>query len=226
MIETNNIYKNKFNISEIFYSIQGEGSRAGIPCVFVRLQGCNLRCKWCDTGYALQIGKQAIIMTGEEILKQIEEYDCPFIEFTGGEPLLQTAVLPLMTELCDKGFTVAIETGGSLDASSVDSRVIRIIDVKCPGSGSLEMNDFVNLDNLRKTDEIKFVLADRTDYEWAKQIVDKYKIIERASCAIFSPVFGAMNSEQLATWILEDRLRVRLQLQLHKYIWHPKKRGV
>lgn len=216
----------KFNVSEIFFSIQGEGTRSGLPCVFVRMQGCNLRCKWCDTGYALQIGKQANIMVQSEIIKAIEDFGCNFVEFTGGEPLLQPATLPLMSELCDMGYIVAVETGGSLNAANVDLRVIRIIDVKCPASASSELNDYSNLYAARRTDEIKFVIANQEDYVWAKNINDKYNLTERVNCVLFSPSFKELPPAQLAEWILRDNLKVRMQIQIHKYIWDPNKRGV
>lgn len=216
----------EFSISEIFYSIQGEGTRAGLPCVFVRLQGCNNFCKWCDTVYAQDVTKKEMIITAEELIEKIISYDCKFVELTGGEPLLQKNVLPVMEFLCDLDYTVALETNGTLDVCDVDPRVIKIIDVKTPSSDMSAKNNYEIFNNLQSHDEIKFVILDREDYIWAKDILLKYNIAEHAAAVLFSPVFGELPPEKLASWILEDRLPVRLQLQLHKYIWAPGKRGV
>jgi 7-carboxy-7-deazaguanine synthase len=212
-------------VSEIFHSIQGEGSRAGLPCLFVRLQGCGLRCRWCDTPYALDRGG-GMPMDAEEILVKAAESGCRFVEFTGGEPLEQEAILPVLTLLCNEGFTVAVETGGHVDISRVDPRVVLIMDVKCPGSGMEKQNEYGNLDYIKPTDEIKFVLVDRIDYEWARDFVRDRDLSTHCREILFSPVFDRLDNRALAEWILEDKLPVRLQLQIHKYIWEPDARGV
>lgn len=216
----------KFGLSEIFYSIQGEGTRAGERCVFVRMQGCKLRCVWCDTPYALDHRKPELTLNGKEIEDAVSEYGCRFIEFTGGEPLEQPDLLPLFAHLCDLGYTVAIETGGHVNATNVDPRVIRIIDMKAPGSKMVSLNDYSNLENLRPTDEIKFVLSDRRDYDWAKELVSRYDLSTHCAAVLFSVVFGRLEPLELVTWILEDKLDVRYQYQLHKIVWEPSKRGV
>lgn len=215
-----------FSISEIFHSLQGEGVRAGERCVFIRLQGCSLRCSWCDTAYALNHKKGGFDMKGEEILSKIEEFDCNFIEFTGGEPLEQVNIYPLMTFLCDKGYTVAIETGGHINTQFVDTRVIKIIDMKCPDSKMSSLNNYDNLLLINAQDEVKFVLASRTDYLWAKQIVEQYQLINSCKAVLFSCVFNQLAFADLAEWILKDRLDVKMQLQMHKFIWDPMARGV
>jgi 7-carboxy-7-deazaguanine synthase len=215
-----------FSISEIFHSLQGEGVRAGERCVFIRLQGCSLRCSWCDTAYALDHKKGGFDMKGEEILSKIEEFDSNFIEFTGGEPLEQVNIYPLMTFLCDKGYTVAIETGGHINTQFVDTRVIKIIDMKCPDSKMSSLNNYDNLLLINAQDEVKFVLASRTDYLWAKQIVEQYQLINSCKAVLFSCVFNQLAFADLAEWILEDRLDVKMQLQMHKFIWDPMARGV
>lgn len=209
-------------INEIFFSIQGESSHAGRPCVFVRLTGCNLRCSYCDTEYAFFEGD---FHSFNQIIKEIEKYDCRLVEITGGEPLLQKKVIPFMTMLCDNGYEVLIETGGHMDISLTDPRVVRIMDIKCPGSGESEKVRWENIAHLRPKDEVKFVISDRADYDWAKRIVDEYQLNQKCT-VLFSPVFGKMDNITLAEWILEDCLPVRFQLQMHKYIWHPAKRGV
>jgi 7-carboxy-7-deazaguanine synthase len=206
--------------------LQGEGVRAGERCVFIRLQGCSLRCSWCDTAYALNHKKGGFDMKGEEILSKIEEFDCNFIEFTGGEPLEQVNIYPLMTFLCDKGYTVAIETGGHINTQFVDTRVIKIIDMKCPDSKMSSLNNYDNLLLINAQDEVKFVLASRTDYLWAKQIVEQYQLINSCKAVLFSCVFNQLAFVDLAEWILEDRLDVKMQLQMHKFIWDPMARGV
>jgi len=215
-----------FSISEIFHSLQGEGVRAGERCVFIRLQGCSLRCSWCDTAYALNHKKGGFDMKGEEILSKIEEFDCNFIEFTGGEPLEQVNIYPLMTFLCDKGYTVAIETGGHINTQFVDTRVIKIIDMKCPDSKMSSLNNYDNLLLINAQDEVKFVLGSRTDYLWAKQIVEQYQLVNSCKAVLFSCVFNQLAFADLAEWILEDRLDVKMQLQMHKFIWDPMARGV
>lgn len=213
-------------VNEMFYSIQGEGTRAGLPCVFIRLQGCKLRCTWCDTPYALDRRDPAITMTLDDIERAIAGYGCSFVEFTGGEPLEQDAVVPFMAHLCDMGYTVAVETGGHVDITSIDPRVIRIIDVKCPDSRMDSLNRWQNLDDLRSTDEVKFVIASRADYEYARSVIAQYNLTQRCSAVLMSCVFGALEFVDLVTWILEDHLPVRFQLQLHKFVWSPNARGV
>jgi 7-carboxy-7-deazaguanine synthase len=215
-----------FVISEIFHSLQGEGLRAGQRCVFVRLQGCKLRCVWCDTPYALDRRKGGNTMSGQEILDAVQQYDCSFVEFTGGEPLEQQAVYPMMHMLCDMGYTVAVETGGHINTRFVDPRVIRIIDMKCPDSRMESLNCYENLQILRPHDEVKFVLASRKDYEWARQLVQEYQLDQKCAAVLMSCVFNALPFADLAAWILEDRLNVRMQLQMHKFIWDPMARGV
>lgn len=209
-------------VTEIFHSIQGESSYAGQPCVFVRLTGCPLRCTWCDTDYAFFGGHECSI---EEILATVHTYGCRLVEVTGGEPLAQPESLPLMSRLCDAGYTVLLETSGAIDIAPVDSRVHIILDVKCPGSGMTDRMHWPNLPILAAKDEAKFVLTDRADYDWAHEILARYDITNRCS-VLFSPVFGSLDVRQLAEWILADRLPVRFQLQLHKYIWAPDMRGV
>lgn len=215
-----------FNVNEIFYSVQGEGSRAGLPCVFVRLQGCKLRCTWCDTPYALDHRVAAHSMSANDIENAISQYSCSFVEFTGGEPLEQPAVIPFMKTLCDKGYTVAVETGGHVDISELDPRIVRIVDVKCPDSKMSTLNRFENLDLLQPNDEVKFVIASRADYEWAREIVQQHNLVHRVASVLMSPAFGIVEYLQLVTWILEDALPVRFQIQMHKHIWSPETRGV
>jgi 7-carboxy-7-deazaguanine synthase len=210
-------------VNEIFHSIQGESTHAGRPCVFVRLTACDLRCSWCDTPYAFHEGQK---MSVEEVVGRVREYGCDVVEITGGEPLLQKEVYPLMQRLLDEGRTVMLETGGHLSVEAVPEAVVRVIDVKCPGSGESEKNHWPNLENLRPTDEIKFVIKDRADYEFARDVVSKHELIDRCAAVHFSPVHGILDAKQLAAWVLEDRLRVRVQLQLHKFIWSPETRGV
>ena len=210
------------NITEIFHSIQGESTRVGQPCVFVRLTGCPLRCTWCDTEYAFYGGTT---MPMEAILAQVQSYGCPLVEVTGGEPLLQPGSLVLLTQLCEAGFQVMLETSGAFDISNVDARVSIILDVKCPGSGMTDRMRWDTLTHLSGKDEVKFVLKDRLDYEWARDIVKQYALEKRCT-VLLSPVFGVLHLQSLAEWILEDRLPVRFQLQVHKMIWDPQTRGV
>jgi 7-carboxy-7-deazaguanine synthase len=212
----------RLRVNEIFYSIQGESTLAGRPCVLIRLTGCQMRCTWCDTEHAFYEGGW---MTVEEVLAEVASHRCRLVELTGGEPLLQPAALPLLEALCDAGHEVALETGGGLDISGVDPRVRRIVDVKCPGSGEAEHNLWANLDQLRPSDELKMVLVDRADYEWAKGVLVRHRLTERCPVHL-SPVHGALDLQTLAGWVLEDRLDVRLQVQLHKLIWGPDTRGV
>lgn len=210
-------------VNEIFYSVQGESSYAGRPCVFVRLTACDLRCSWCDTPYAFYEGTKRPL---EQVLEQVETFDCPLVEVTGGEPLLQEDVYPLMQALVDRGRTVLLETGGHRSTARVPERVVTILDVKCPGSGESQKNDWANLDRLRPHDEVKFVIKDRVDYEFARDVVTRHRLAERVAAIHFSPVHDAMNPRTLSEWVLADHLPVRIQLQLHKYIWDPATRGV
>ena len=210
-------------INEIFHSIQGESTHTGRPCVFVRLTACDLRCSWCDTPYAFTEGRKLSI---DDVVAEVDRYECDLVEITGGEPLLQRDVYPLMHRLLESGRTVMLETGGHLSISEVPSQVIRIVDVKCPGSGESEKNHWANLDLLTKHDEVKFVIKDRADYEFARDIVAKHELLSRAQAVLFSPVHGVLPAKDLAAWILEDKLAVRLQLQAHKYIWGADVRGV
>lgn len=211
-------------ITEIFHSIQGESSYAGRPCVFVRTTGCNLRCVWCDTAYSFHGGRD---MAVDEIVAQIRRLgpDCRLVELTGGEPLLQTDIGALADTLLAAGYTVLCETSGSVPVDRVPPAVVKIVDFKCPGSGEVEANDWTNLERLDPDrDELKFVIADREDYDWAKLQVEERDLA--GFVVHFSPEFGAMNRRDLAEWILADGLPVRLQLQLHKFVWDPAMRGV
>ena len=210
-------------INEIFHSIQGESTHAGRPCVFVRLTACDLRCSWCDTPYAFHEGRK---MSVDDVVRQVEAYGCGTVEVTGGEPLLQADVYPLMEQLLAAGHKVLLETGGHRSIENVPSGVIRIVDVKCPGSGESEKNHWPNLDLLTPTDEVKFVIRDRADYDYAKDVVARHGLVERTAAVLFSPVHGVLDPKQLAEWMLADRVPVRLQLQAHKYIWGADVRGV
>lgn len=212
----------RLNISEIFLSLQGEASRAGQPCVMVRLAGCNLRCAWCDSEYAWAGGES---MSLEEILAKVAELDCPRVEVTGGEPLTQPASLELLRQLCEAGYETLLETNGSVDVSLVDPRAVRIVDFKCPSSGQDEQNLWANVDCLRHEDEIKFVIAERADYEYAVSAIRRFDLSDKCP-VLFSPVFGRIPPSELAGWILKDKLDVRLSLQLHKIIWPESERGV
>jgi 7-carboxy-7-deazaguanine synthase len=209
-------------INEIYASIQGESSHTGLPCVFIRLTGCNLRCSWCDTAYAFNDGKNLSL---EETLKQVKAFKLPLVEITGGEPLMQEEVYPLMEALLKEGYQVMLETGGSLPIDKVPEKVIKILDIKCPGSGEEKKNYFENLKLLSPHDEIKFVLLDRADYEWSRNLMQKYSLPLSAQ-VLFSPVYDKLNLKDLSQWILEDRLPVRLQTQLHKIIWSKDAIGV
>ncbi|MDR1191440.1 MAG: 7-carboxy-7-deazaguanine synthase QueE [Verrucomicrobiales bacterium] len=210
-------------VNEIFHSIQGESTFAGRPCVFVRLTGCDLRCVWCDTAYAYHEG--APLSVGE-ILAAVARYDCPLVEVTGGEPLLQAGTPLLLTALVERGYEVLLETGGHCDIAGVDPRVIRIVDLKCPDSGMCGRNRWANLASLTASDEVKCVLASRADYEWAREQVRRHDLAGKARAVLFSTVSGRLDPRQLAEWLLADRLPVRMQLQLHKYIWPRQQRGV
>ena len=210
-------------INEIFYSIQGESSYAGRPCVFIRLTACDLRCSWCDTPYAFYEGRKQSL---DEVLAEVERIDCPLVEVTGGEPLLQNEVYPLMQALIGGGRTVLLETGGHRSTADVPEAVVTILDVKCPGSGESDRNDWSNLERLRPHDEVKFVVTDRTDYEYARDVITRHRLAERAAAIHLSPAHGALNPRSLSEWVLADHLPARVQLQLHKYIWEPGTRGV
>ena len=209
-------------ITEIFLSIQGESSYAGLPCVFVRFTGCPLRCGWCDTAYAFYEGTERSL---ESVLNEVAIYDCRLVEVTGGEPLAQVEAHSLITALADRGYTVLIETSGAIDLAPVDSRAIFIMDLKCPGSGMEDRNRWSNLSLLKPHDEVKFVIKDRADYDWAVEIIHRYGLSDRQR-VLLSPVFGELEPQVLADWILADRLPVRFQLQVHKLIWDPAMRGV
>ena len=210
-------------INEIFYSIQGESLYAGLPCVFVRLAGCNLRCSYCDTRYAYEEGSK---MELAEILQKVATYHCPLIEITGGEPLLQDDTPLLISELLEKGYEVMLETNGTFDISIVDKRCIKIVDIKCPTSGENDKNDLENLKRLNQKDQVKFVIGSREDYEYAKNITKLISHELPEKNILFSPVFGKIACAELAKWILEDNLNFRLHLQLHKIIWPEKQRKV
>ncbi|MCS6317884.1 MAG: 7-carboxy-7-deazaguanine synthase QueE [Nitrospira sp.] len=209
-------------VTEIFHSIQGESTYAGRPCVFVRLTGCPLRCTWCDTAYAFYGGQDMAI---HDIVDQVRAFKCELVEVTGGEPLSQAESLPLLTRLCDEGFEVLLETSGAIDTTRVDHRVHVILDVRCPGSGMTDRVHWPNLDRLTPQDEAKFVIKDRADYEWAREVVRRHDLLARCT-VLMSPVFGEVEARHLAEWVLADKLPVRFQLQMHKYIWAPDMRGV
>lgn len=210
-------------INEIFYSVQGESSYAGRPCVFVRLTACDLRCSWCDTPYAFHEGRKRSL---EDVVAEIQRFECQLVEVTGGEPLLQEDVYPLMQRLLDDGRTVLLETGGHRSTTRVPECVVTILDVKCPGSGESDRVDWSNLGRLRPHDEVKFVIGDRADYEFARSVMDEHALAGRVASIHLSPVHGTMPPKTLSEWVLADRLPVRIQLQLHKYIWDPQTRGV
>jgi 7-carboxy-7-deazaguanine synthase len=210
-------------INEIYQSIQGESTWVGLPCVFVRLTFCDLRCTYCDTEYAFYEGKK---QTLAEIAEAVIKFECPLVEITGGEPLLQKNILPLMSTLADAGCTVLLETSGAHDISPVDPRVHRIMDLKTPGSGEVERNLWSNIDHLTTRDEVKFVIGSREDYEWSRDQVRRFSLPARCGAVLFSPIFGRIEPRQIVEWILEDGLDVRFQLQMHKFIWTPTQRGV
>ena len=209
-------------VTEIYKSVQGESTYMGLPCVFIRLTGCNLRCVWCDTPHAFHDGKKLSI---HQIIDKVKSYDINLVEITGGEPLLQKEVFPLMESLLKNKFKVMLETSGSLAINNVPAKVIKIIDLKCPGSGEENKNLWENLNHLTSTDEIKFVIADKTDYEWSKKVLQDYELDKKVP-VLFSPVFEKLKLKDLTEWILEDNLPVRLHTQLHKYIWDQKTIGV
>ena len=209
-------------IAEIFYSLQGESTFAGLPCIFVRLSGCNLQCAWCDTAYA---NDNPAEMSTDEVMEQISHWPCRLVEITGGEPLLQPAVHGLLAGLCGRGYEVLLETSGAEDISKVDPRVRRIMDIKCPGSGMSAHNRWSNLQHLTARDEVKMIIAGRADYEWARDLIRKEKLDQRCP-VLMAPAYGLVSNPDLAQWILDDRLPVRYQLQLHKYIWPADWKGV
>lgn len=224
----------RLRVNEIFHSIQGEGTRAGQRCAFVRLAGCHLRCSWCDTEYAFHEGRWWSL---DEVLSEVAAFDCPVVEVTGGEPLLQPATPELLRRLCDRFPTVLLETSGALPVDALDPRVIRILDVKCPSSGESGRNHWANLEVIRSADEVKFVIGTREDYDYAREVCDRHQLPERCT-VLFQPVAdtpdasgvwglrGGLSAAQLAEWIVADRLAVHLSLQLHKFIWSPTARGV
>ena len=210
-------------VSETYLSIQGESTHVGRPCVFVRLTACNLRCSWCDTPYAFSGGRS---QTVDEVLAEVRAFDCRLVEITGGEPLLQPDAIPLMERLVTEGFEVLLETGGHLPVQPVPAGVVKIVDVKCPASGEAEKMHWPNLDALAPGDEVKFVIRDRADFQYAADVVARYALTDRVRAVLFSPVFGVLAPDELAKWILGAHVPVRLQLQTHKYVWAPETRGV
>ncbi|GIW88982.1 MAG: 7-carboxy-7-deazaguanine synthase [Isosphaeraceae bacterium] len=209
-------------VHEVYRSLQGEGTRAGLPCVFVRLAGCPMRCVYCDTPHAFH---QGVARRLEELIDEVLGYGDRLVQITGGEPLVQEEVYPLMERLADAGRTVLLETGGGVETSRVDPRVCVILDVKTPGSGEVAANVWGNLDRLRAQDEVKFVVCDEADFRWSLEVIDRYRLVERVPVLI-SPAFGRVGLEELAGWILDSRLPLRMQVQLHKVIWGPDRRGV
>ena len=210
-------------IYEIYVSVQGESTHVGRPCTFVRLSACDLRCAWCDTPYAFTGGRK---MSIDEVLAEVERIGCPLVEITGGEPLLQKDVYRLMQDLVGRDYEVLLETGGHVPIDDVPDEVVAIVDVKCPASGEAARMHWPNLDQLSAHDEVKFVIQDRADFDYARDVVRRYRLDERAAAILFSPVHGVLAPGDLARWILDDRLPVRLQIQAHKYIWSPDARGV
>jgi len=210
-------------INEIFHSIQGESTYAGRPCVFVRLTACDLRCSWCDTPYAFSEGSKATV---DEVVDRIQAYGCPLVEVTGGEPLLQDDVYPLMDRLLALGLTVLLETGGHLDVGRVPPDVVKVLDVKCPGSGEAQRHRWENFGRLQPHDQVKFVIRHREDYDYARQVTCRHELDRTCAAVLFAPVHGVLDPGALSAWVLEDRLPVRVQVQVHKYIWGPDTRGV
>lgn len=210
-------------VNEIYQSIQGESTWAGLRCVFVRLTFCNLRCTYCDTEYAFYEGKKR---SADWVFDEVMALDCPLVEMTGGEPLLQKAVLPLMTRFCDAGRTVLIETSGNRDISAIDPRVHIIMDLKTPDSGECAKNRLGNIDFLKLKDEVKFVIGSEADYVWARELIREHGLIGKCGTVLFSPVFGKIDPRQIVEWVIRDKLDVRFQLQMHKFIWEPNKKSV
>ena len=211
--------RDSLRITEIFYSLQGETRTTGLPTVFIRLTGCPLRCRWCDTEYAFQGGE---VLALDDILARVASYNPRYVTVSGGEPLAQPNCLPLLSRLSDQGYEVSLETSGALDVSAVDHRVVKVMDLKPPASGEVERNCYQNIRFLNQNDQVKFVMADRDDYNWSVSKTIEYNLSERVSDVLFSPVTGELQPEQLAAWIIEDNLPVRFQLQLHKVIWGDK----
>lgn len=209
--------KSSLRITEIFYSLQGETSTVGLPTVFVRLTGCPLRCVYCDTAYAFHGGKRHSI---DAVVEQVRDLNAPYVTVTGGEPLAQRECLELLTRLCDDGYRVSLETSGAISIEGVDPRVTVILDLKTPDSGEVGRNLYGNLELIKPTDEIKFVICSRSDYEWARMRIDEYHLAERSGGVLLSPSHGSLNATELAEWIIADRLPVRLQVQLHKLLWN------
>lgn len=213
----------KLTINEIYQSVQGESTWAGLPCVFVRLTFCDLRCTYCDTEYAFHEGKK---MALDEIVAAVRAFGCPLVEVTGGEPLLQPACVPLLRMLCDGGFTVLLETSGAHDIAEVDPRVHRIMDLKAPTSGEEKRNLYANIGHLTERDEVKFVIGSREDYEWTREKMREYDLAAKVRAVLLSPVFGKIAPADIVAWMLADKLPARFQLQMHKFIWEPRARGV
>ena len=213
----------KLTVNEIYQSVQGESTWAGLPCVFVRLTFCDLRCTYCDTEYAFYEGNK---MTLEEIVDKVRDFGCPLVEVTGGEPLLQPNCVPLLARLCDAGFTVLLETSGSHDIAPVDARVHRIMDLKTPSSGECGRNLYANIAHLTERDEVKFVVGSREDYEWTREKMREHDLAAKVGAVLLSPVFGKISPSDIVAWMLEDKLPARFQLQMHKFIWEPRARGV
>lgn len=210
-------------VHEIYESIQGESTFAGLPCTFVRLSRCNLRCRWCDTPQAFEGGVE---MSRADVLDRVLSLGTPLVELTGGEPLLQAGAIPLLAELCDADRTVLLETSGERDISKVDPRVHRIVDFKAPGSGESTRNRWANVELLTKRDEVKLVLADRADYEWAKEVIQTHQLADRVKAVLLSCVWGELDPKDLVQWVLEDKIPVRVQIQVHKVIWGADTEGV
>ena len=213
----------KLTVNEIYLSVQGESTWVGLPCVFVRLTFCDLRCTYCDTEYAFYEGNK---MALEEIVEKVRSFGCPLVEVTGGEPLLQPNCVPLLQMLCEAGFTVLLETSGAHDIASVDPRVHRIMDLKTPSSGEEARNLYANIAHLTLHDELKFVVGSREDYEWAREKIRAHDLSTKVNAVLLSPVFGKIAPSDMVAWMLEDKLPARFQLQMHKFIWEPRARGV
>ena len=213
----------KLTVNEIYQSVQGESTWAGLQCVFVRLTFCDLRCTYCDTEYAFYEGKKRPL---DEIVAAVREFGCPLVEVTGGEPLLQPACVPLLAMLCDAGWDVLLETSGAHDIGAVDPRVHRLMDLKTPSSGECGRNLYANIGHLTSRDEVKFVIGSREDYEWAREKMREYDLAAKVKAVLFSPVLGKIAPADMVAWMLEDKVPARFQLQMHKFIWEPRARGV
>jgi len=207
---------NQIRVSELFYSLQGEANTVGLPTVFVRLTGCPLRCRYCDTSYAFSGGE---LLSISQIIAEVKTFGVDLVTVTGGEPLAQEACIDLLERLCDEGFEVSLETSGALDVERVDSRVVKVVDLKTPGSGEEHRNLYTNLNHLNKHDQVKFIICDRGDYEWSKSQIKQHALVDKVTDVLFSASYDQLSASQLADWILKDRLQVRLQIQLHKYLW-------